>query len=117
MPPKNMPPKRINLTLEQRGQLLLDKDSGMTIDEIQKKFGVGKTAVYMILKDRAKILDDLSNGIDPKKKRVKVGDTQLNEAMVAWVAIQRTLDLPVNGNIVRVSFLKVQYAEFRFSIV
>lgn len=75
--------KRKDLTLEQKKQLIADKDAGKSVDDLKKKFGIGKSTVYDIINDWKSIFAKIDDGADPKKKRMKLEETQLNDAALS----------------------------------
>ena len=94
-----MPSKKKHLTLEQKIQLIADKDSGSSIDDLKQKFGVGKTAVYDIVNDRKEILKQIEDGANPKKKRMKFEDTPVNEATLSWFKTQRNKNVSMISSV------------------
>lgn len=99
-----MPPKRKHLTLEQKKELITDRDAGKSIDDLKQKFGVGKTAVYDVLNNRKSVLEQVEDGTDPKKKQLKMTDNPIDDATLSWFKAQRSKNVPINGFLIQVGF-------------
>jgi len=108
MPPKQ---KRKHLSLEQKKQLIADKDAGKSIDDLKKNYGIGKTAVYDIINDRKTVLKQAEDGADPKRKHVKLTDKPIDDATLSWFKTQRSKNVPINGPLIQVS-LHLKVANF-----
>jgi predicted DNA-binding protein YlxM (UPF0122 family) len=97
-----MPPKRKHLTLEQKSELISDKDAGKSIDDLKQKYGIGKTAVYDVINNRAAILKQIEDGGDQKRKRMKTTEMPIDDAVLSWFKNQRSKNTPINGPLIQV---------------
>jgi hypothetical protein len=99
-----MLPKRKQPTYEDKKRLIEAKDAGKTTAELMKDFDLPKSTVNNIIAKRSSILAKIDDGIDPKTKRAKVGDSELEDATLSWFKAQRSKNVPINGPLIQVSF-------------
>ena len=106
-----MPPqKRKHLTIEDRKKLIDEKDAGKSVDDLVSRFAISKSEVYKILNDRKSIVDKIDEGVNPKKKRMKIADNDFDDAVLSWFKAHRSNNIPINGPLIQVSLsLRFQF--------
>jgi len=94
--------KLITLTNIQKKELCEYKitNPNQTYEEIGKKFGIGKSTVGDIIKEKEKWLAIAENSMDANKKRNRGGEwPQLEEALAIWVNLANEANHAVTGAI------------------
>ena len=94
--------KLITLTNIQKKELCEYKitNPNQTYEEIGKKFGIGKSTVGDIIKEKEKWLAIAENSMDANKKHNRGGEwPQLEEALAIWVNLANEANHAVTGAI------------------
>ena len=94
--------KYIVLTLETKIKLLEDVDTkAMTLTEIGEKYGVHKSTVSKIVKNRQQIEEAYTSfSFQPDRKRMRTGKMEdVDEILYRWFKQARAMSANVSGNI------------------
>ena len=93
--------KRLVLSIEEKVEVvaMLDKDISYTV--IMERFGIGKSTVGDIWKNKEKILafrrEMVEMGMSRKAKTMKQGDQKLDQAAYLWFKQKRMEGVPIIG--------------------
>ncbi|XP_064488392.1 tigger transposable element-derived protein 4-like [Ornithodoros turicata] len=93
-----------SIPLETKVAILSEVNSGkLSKTEIAKKFGIPKSTLSGIVKDKTRILESFNNGgFGPKRKRMRTAaHRDLEDVLVTWIQRARSANLPVNGPVLR----------------
>ncbi len=99
--------KRSVLTLEKKLEILKELEKGLSQRVVGEKFGVAKSTVADIWKDRQKIINAISSSESPafsNKKRCIIRPPRfelVDEACWRWFCQQRSKGAPVSGVLIQ----------------
>lgn len=72
--------------------------------EIARRFGIQKSTLFTILKNKDKILAANNAGVSKSRMRAREGKFPLLEkALVEWLQIMRSCNTPIDGNVLKES--------------
>ncbi|XP_064461630.1 tigger transposable element-derived protein 4-like [Ornithodoros turicata] len=92
------------LSLAKKVEILQEVEDGKLLKtEIARKFGIAKSTVCGIVKNRQKIMDAFSGSeFAPKRKRMRTAaHKDLEDVLLAWIRQARSSNLPVSGVVLR----------------
>ncbi|CAF4555308.1 unnamed protein product, partial [Rotaria sp. Silwood2] len=94
---------RHELDLEQKMNLIGDKENGLSHRQLKEKFQVSLGAVSNILKRKNEYTHDYETNCNKKLKRKLKDDTSqvLNDTVYEWFVAQRSKRIPVSGPILQ----------------
>src|SRR5690348_11382534 len=94
---------RKNLTLEEKHEFLNDVDDGMQKTKVSEKFGIPKSTLSTILKNRDKIEAGLvTNHFQPARKRMRTSKVeQVEIALVQWVLEARSRNVTLTAGMLQ----------------
>jgi hypothetical protein len=108
---QDMPPKRVIKTLSIQGKfnLVKDVDSGFKKKDIAIRYGVPKSTVSMILKNKEKIIKAIEEGtVGQNCKRLKKGTFEnVDRALVDWFKATRSQKILVSGAFIKENVLEL----------
>jgi hypothetical protein len=108
---QDRPPKRVIKTLSIQGKfnLVKDVDSGFKKKDIAIKYGVPKSTVSMILKNKEKIIKAIEEGtVGQNCKRLKKGTFEnVDRALVDWFKATRSQKILVSGAFIKENVLEL----------
>jgi hypothetical protein len=108
---QDMPPKRIIKTLSIQGKfnLVKDVDSGFKKKDIAIKYGVPKSTVSTILKNKEKVIKAIEEGtVGQNCKRLKKGTFEnVDRALVDWFKATRSQKILVSGAFIKENVLEL----------
>ena len=97
--------KRNAIGLELKKKIIDAADSGLKNKELSAKFNLANSTISEIIKAKHKIFTAIENGGSAKRSKIRK-DSSLDEALLAWLKIQRSNNIPINGPLLKVCFLK-----------
>lgn len=94
--------KRINLTINQKLEIIQKLESGMSVAHICEQYGIKKQTVSDIKKNKSKInkftlMCDVGENSNPRKRMKLARETSLEEAILKWYGQQRSCGVPVRA--------------------
>lgn len=92
------------LQLQEKVDLLKQSNSGAKVQELAKKFDIGKTQVYDILKNKKKIIEHFQNGGNAKRKVMTTRTSKfevINEQVFDWFTSARSRNIPLSGPLIK----------------
>ena len=94
--------KRVVLTIEEKVKVLDMLDESISYSVIAAEFGIGKSTVSDLKKNKEKIhhfkTEMVDMGMRRQAKTMKLGDDkQLDQALYLWFKQKRTVGVPVTG--------------------
>lgn len=97
------PVQRSRLTLGDKYKLIKDHENKVGIEDLKKKYKCGKTAVYDIIKNKSKILDEYLSvqNVDVKNKQRHSKFEKVNELTFDWLTQALSKNLPVSGTLLQ----------------
>ncbi|XP_063875713.1 tigger transposable element-derived protein 7-like isoform X4 [Scylla paramamosain] len=107
-------PKRKNLSLAQKMEVIADSEKGMSRMQLMERYGLKKTTLHDILKAKDKVreavrqMDCVSKGAAKVFRTRKLPQENLEEAVYKWYAQQRAEGVPVRG-------VDIQHAALRLA--
>jgi hypothetical protein len=108
---QDMPPKRVIKTLSIQGKfnLVKDVDSGFKKKDIAIKYGVPKSTVSTILKNKEKVIKAIEEGtVGQNCKRLKKGTFEnVDRALVEWFKATRSQKILVSGAFIKENVLEL----------
>ena len=100
-----MTTKRKAINLETKKRIIDGAEEGMKSFELCKKFDLDRKTISKIIKNKEIILNAIEKGGNAKRVRIFGGKNKdLDDALLAWVKLQRSNNIPINGPILKVSF-------------
>ncbi len=98
--------KRVVLSIKEKVEILKLLDKCVSCTVVAEKYGIGRSTVADIKKNKEKILQFKSEMVDMGVKRavkaMKIGeDKQLDQAVYLWFKQKRMEGVPVSGGIIR----------------
>ncbi|XP_042899743.2 tigger transposable element-derived protein 4-like [Parasteatoda tepidariorum] len=108
--------KRKALSVDEKVKILRELDDGVKNAEICKRYGLSSSTVSTLLKNKGKLMDAYVQSKTDCKRLKKCSKEDLDEALLKWMKVQRSADLPVSGPILKVQAEKFAeqfgYSEF-----
>ena len=94
---------RHELSLEEKMNLIRDRESGLSFRQLSEKFQLSIGAVSNILKRKYEYTDDYHANQNKKAKRKVKGDfsQRINEDVYEWFVAQRSKNIPISGPILQ----------------
>jgi hypothetical protein len=94
---------RRELCLEQKINLIKDKDGGLSHRELSGRFHISVGAVSNILKRKLEYTNDYETNRNKKlKRKIKVDSSQeINDNVYGWFVSQRSKNIPISGPILQ----------------
>jgi len=104
--------KRVVLTMKEKVEILKLLDSSVSYAIIAEKYGIGRSTVGDIKRNKERILqfksEMVSMGVKRTVKVMKVGDDkQLDQALYLWFKQKRMEGVPVSGGIIQEKALEL----------
>lgn len=95
--------KRKSLTLQQKIDVIRQSESGKSSRNLADIFGVGRTQIQCIVKNKEEFKKDFAGNAPASKKRNirKTGYEELNELVWEWFKDGRARALPINGPLIQ----------------
>jgi len=84
--------KHVTLTLKDKGEILSKIDSGAKVNQLMEEYGIGRSTIYDITKNRQKIEDFLKTALTGPGKRqtLREGENvEVEEAVYTWFLQER----------------------------
>jgi hypothetical protein len=101
----NTPSKRQVITLDKKKAIIDAATKNKNKTALAKQFKLPESTIRRILKDEEAILKATEEGSIAKRARLTKGKhEEMEEALVLWIKQVRSQNLPVSGEIVKVSF-------------
>lgn len=99
----NKPIQRSRLTLKQKYLLIKDHADKVELEKLKEKYKCGKTAVYSILANKKKIIDEYlsTQNVDTKKKVRNSKFEAINESTYNWFTQALSKNLPISGTLIQ----------------
>lgn len=93
--------KKNVLSLDQKMEVInLKEKENLSVMHITKKFNIGKTQFYEIMKNKEEIKENwLKGNGEMKRKLRKTGNEEINELIWEWFVNDRSRNLPISGHI------------------
>jgi hypothetical protein len=102
---QDMPPKRVikTLSIQDKFNLIKDVDSGFKKKDIAIKYGVPKSTVSTILKNKEKVIKAIEEGtVSQNCKKLKKGTFEnVDRAVVDWFKATRSQNILVSGALIK----------------
>jgi hypothetical protein len=108
--------KRKSITIEEKLKVInaYDEDEAKNMTAVGGRFNRNRETVRDIIRNREKILQASHGGVDSKRKHLKPPkNNALETTMLNWTKRMRSLNLPLTGDLIKVSFLKDFKKEIR----
>ena len=95
-------PRRNELTLEKKVQVIKAAGPGVSQRALAEQFGVGKTQIGSILKRKADLLSEWEDSTAPDRKRVNTRrNTELEDQLWCWFQQARAQSINLTGPMVQ----------------
>ena len=114
--------KRKILSLNDKMKVIQMNRAGKSCRKIAEEFGVGKTQVQNIVKEKALIETEVASGSNLKNKYTKLrktGNEEINDTIWKWFCEVRSRNIPVTGKLIQEKARSVaserQIVDFRAS--
>jgi hypothetical protein len=108
---QDMPPKRVikTLSIQDKFNLIKDVDSGFKKKDIAIKYGVPKSTVSTILKNKEKVIKAIEEGtVSQNCKKLKKGTFEnVDRAVVDWFKATRSQNILVSGALIKEKVLEL----------
>jgi hypothetical protein len=108
---QDMPPKRVikTLSIQDKFNLIKDVDSGFKKKDIAIKYGVPKSTVSTILKNKKKVIKAIEEGtVSQNCKRLKKGTFEnVDRAVDDWFKATRSQNILVSGALIKEKVLEL----------
>jgi hypothetical protein len=108
---QDMPPKRVikTLSIQDKFNLIKDVDSGFKKKDIAIKYGVPKSTVSTILKNKKKVIKAIEEGtVSQNCKRLKKGTLEnVDRAVDDWFKATRSQNILVSGALIKEKVLEL----------
>ncbi|KAL7077876.1 hypothetical protein ACQ4LE_003088 [Meloidogyne hapla] len=100
--------KRKAISLETKKNIIEDAEGGSKNSELCQKFNIDKRSISKILKNKEIILNAIEKGGSIKRARITGGKhKELDEVLIAWVKLQQSNNIPINGPILKEKALEL----------
>lgn len=95
--------KRNQISIDVKCKILAEIDKNTASkSEIARKFGIQKSTLFTILKNREKTLEANEAGVSKSRIRAREGKFPLLEkALVEWLQLMRSSNTPIDGNFLK----------------
>ena len=89
--------------MSDRIKVLEASDRGLSARRISEDFGVGKTQIQDIVKNKEAIRQDYSKGapLDKRRNLRKTGNEEINSLIYEWFRAARSKNVPVSGPLIQ----------------
>jgi predicted nucleotidyltransferase len=108
---QDMPPKRVikTLSIQDKFNLIKDVDSGFKKKDIAIRYGVPKSTVSTILKNKERVIKAIKEGtVSQNCKRLKKGTFEnVDRAVVDWFKATRSQNILVSGALIKEKVLEL----------
>lgn len=96
--------KQVAVTLEVKKAIIEAAKKNDNKTALAKQFNIPHSTLRGILKDKEAVLKAIEDGGSAKRARLKTGKyVELEEVLVLWIKQVRSQNLPVSGELVKVS--------------
>jgi hypothetical protein len=100
--------KHQSVTLKKKLALIRAVESGESKHALTRRTGILRSTITGILNEKSKYIKALEAGTGPKLKRLRNPTYKnIDEALIAWLKIVRSRNLPLSGDILKASFSMV----------
>lgn len=95
------------LNVDEKVRILRELENGVKNSEICRKYDLSSSTVSTMLKNKEKIMEAFEQNKKDCKRLKKCSKEDLEEALLKWMKVQRSLNFPISGPL-----LKVQAEKF-----
>lgn len=93
--------KRKHFTLEQKIKIVNEVNEGAQKSEVCRKYGLALSTLSTFLKSKDSLIAAFESSCT-KRKRLRTTDkTDLDKALLDWFKLQRSLNVPISGQILQ----------------
>lgn len=107
----NNPKKRRAISLAEKKTIIEAAETESNKTKLAERFGIKLGTLCGILKEKEVILEAIDGGSQAKRVHLKAGKhNQLEEALIIWHKQVRSNNVPVSGDLMKVSNLTISFS-------
>ena len=110
------PKKRRVISLVEKKAIIEAAENDGNQTKLAKQFNMPRSTVIRILNEKETVLEAINDGSQAKRAHIKMGKhEQMEEAIIVWHKQIRSQNVPISGDLIKVSILHISFSSLSMS--